>query len=131
VTTPASHPTLFESGLFEDQVRPGPARRSAPPCSSNVAAQMIAKSRGRLCRKVFAAIAKRGDAGATDEELQSLVGLRVQTETPRRRELVLAGLVRDSGNRRPTSSGRPATVWVTTGITSVPPANLAMEQEST
>lgn len=53
--------------------------------------------------------------GMTDHELAERLGTSLQTAVPRRRELVIAGLVRDSGRRRKTPSGRRATVWVRTG----------------
>lgn len=49
--------------------------------------------------------------GLTDDEIEVLTRLKHQTASARRRELVLLGLVVDSGHRRPTRSGRPATVW--------------------
>lgn len=61
---------------------------------------------------VLRAIRCLGLAGATDDELEASLGLRHQTLSARRRELVLLGAVRDSGLRRRTSSGRRATVWV-------------------
>lgn len=54
--------------------------------------------------------------GATDEEMESLLGMKHQTVSARRRELVLRGLVEPSGNRRKTSSGRSATVWQVTAL---------------
>lgn len=51
--------------------------------------------------------------GATDDEIERLLDMRHQTVSARRRELVLAGLVVDSGRTRATRSGRQATVWVT------------------
>lgn len=63
---------------------------------------------------VFNAIKLRNGLGATDQELQELLHLPPNVETPRRWELVNLGLVRDSGNRRKTRSGRSAAVWVTT-----------------
>lgn len=54
----------------------------------------------------------RGQHGGTDEECQLALGMKTQTETPRRNELTKMGLLIDSGRRRPTSSGRPATVWI-------------------
>jgi hypothetical protein len=47
----------------------------------------------------------------TDSELQERLEMDPSTQRPRRVELVRMGLVRDSGARRPTSSGRAATVW--------------------
>ena len=50
--------------------------------------------------------------GSTDEELQDGLKLAQSTERPRRRELELAGRVRDSGATRKTKSGRSAVVWI-------------------
>lgn len=63
---------------------------------------------------VLSAIRLRNGRGATDQELQEVLNLPPNVETPRRWELVNMGLVRDSGNRRKTRSGRNATVWITT-----------------
>jgi hypothetical protein len=51
------------------------------------------------------------DYGMTDEEIQDALDMNPSAERPRRIELVNAGLVIDSGERRETSSGRKATVW--------------------
>jgi len=50
--------------------------------------------------------------GATDDEIEVALGMRHQTASARRRDLVLSGLAKDSGKRRKTRSGRSATVWV-------------------
>lgn len=50
--------------------------------------------------------------GWTDDELERWLGLPHQTVSARRRELVLKGLIEDSGERRKTRSGRKAVVWV-------------------
>lgn len=47
----------------------------------------------------------------TDDELEQSTGLSHQCCSPRRRELVQAGLVEWSGETRPTRSGRSAKVW--------------------
>jgi len=57
-------------------------------------------------------IASRSWAGATDEEIVIGTGIIQNTERPRRRELVLAGDVIDSGKTRKTFTGRQAVVWV-------------------
>jgi len=54
----------------------------------------------------------RGTDGGTDEECQLGLGLKAQTQGPRRGELCRLGLLIDSGRRRRTSSGRQAIVWV-------------------
>lgn len=53
-----------------------------------------------------------GPQGATDAEVEAALGMRHQTASARRRDLVKADLVTDSGQRRATDSGRQATVWV-------------------
>jgi len=79
--------------------------------TSAAAAVSIRVPAGTLRFKVFAYLKKRGAAGSTDEELEHALELRHQTASARRRELVLDGLVEDSGERRKTSSGRQAVVW--------------------
>jgi len=60
-------------------------------------------------------ITERGEFGATCDEAElCLRNLRHQTCGPRIRELVQLGLVKDSGRRRPTRSGREAIVWILT-----------------
>lgn len=49
--------------------------------------------------------------GATDEQLIEATGLRPNTCRPRRIELVAMGLIRNSGDRGITSSGRKAILW--------------------
>ena len=64
--------------------------------------------------KVLLAVADAGDAGATDNELADLLQAPGGQNNirPRRGELVDAGYLRDSGTKRPTSSGSQATVWM-------------------
>lgn len=59
--------------------------------------------------RVLEAIRQAG--GATDEEVVDATGLAGNTVRPRRGELEAMGLVRDSGLRRATRSGRSAIVW--------------------
>ena len=63
-----------------------------------------------LRERVFRAI-KNSPFGLTDEEVQTMLGLTSQTETPRRGELVKAGRIVASGAVRHTRSGRKAVVW--------------------
>lgn len=64
---------------------------------------------------VSAYIVSRGEDGATDEEGQEALAMPGNTYRPRRTELQSLGLVRDSGARRETKSGRKAVVWCATG----------------
>jgi len=50
--------------------------------------------------------------GASDEQIQTVTGLGSHTECPARLYLERHGLIRDSGRRRRTKSGRKAIVWV-------------------
>ena len=52
-----------------------------------------------------------GCLGRTDEEIEDATGLKHQTASARRRELVLKGLVEHTGEYRRTRSGRRAKVW--------------------
>jgi len=64
---------------------------------------------------VLAAIRAAGRRGLTDSEGMLTTGFLVNSYTPRRRELVQAGLVLDSGQTRPSHHGthRDRIVWVT------------------
>jgi len=73
----------------------------------------------RLESIVLRCIRMAGLRGATDDEIEVACGLRHQTASARRRELVKRGLVGDSTSRRFTRSGRRATVWVCTNLPGV------------
>jgi hypothetical protein len=80
--------------------------------TSAEAARSILGGIGRLQALVLEVLVARGNIGATDDELEVRLGLKHQTVSARRRELVLKGLARNSGSTRPTRSGRPAAVWI-------------------
>lgn len=90
-----------------------PAARHRP--TSVAAATAIEPAVGDLEKRVLRAIVAAGSNGMTDEELQTALKMGGNTERPRRRNLERSGLVRDSGQRRETTSGRRAVVWVCTG----------------
>lgn len=89
-----------------------PARHNAPAGTSRVAADRIAGHTKDLRARVLAFIVEQGPHGATDDEGEAALGIKPQTYTPRRGELVALRLVVDSGRRRNTASGRPAAVWI-------------------
>ncbi|GMV98047.1 MAG: hypothetical protein HRF43_09805 [Phycisphaerae bacterium] len=94
---------------------PKNSMRPAGPMATSIDARYSVAGRALDARsRVLSYIEQRGSAGATDEEVRVALGMRVQTQTPRRGELVKLGLIRDSGRRRPTSTGRAAVVWVAT-----------------
>jgi hypothetical protein len=83
-----------------------------PVDPSAAAAAEIAPKMPELRARVLDALRWLGPTGATDEELQTMLDMPPNTERPRRRELVQAKLVEDSGLRRPLKSGKSGTVWV-------------------
>ncbi len=78
--------------------------------TSREAARLATPNAGTYRRMVLEAL-RDATEGLTDLELQERTGLEGSTERPRRIELVTAGVVRDSGTKRKTPSGRAATVW--------------------
>jgi len=100
--------------LFETP-RPVALPPYQPTDTSKAAAEKIREDAPRLRRLVYAYIAGRGQAGATDQECQEALNLASNTQGPRRIELTNSGHVQDSGQRRPTRSGRRAIVWTATG----------------
>lgn len=84
--------------------------------TSRMAARMLNAQhrRGQVYRLLAKATASAPRYGLTDDETERVLNARHQSVSAARRWLVLRGLVKDSGRRRLTSSGRPAAVWVTT-----------------
>ena len=99
-----SEPSLFDqpSRVTKYQPHSETSRESAKKIESN------AKT---LRGEVLRFLTERPGAGATDEEIQLGLGLNPSTQRPRRIELVERGVVRDSGLKRSTKSGRRAVVW--------------------
>jgi hypothetical protein len=91
-----------------------PSHHNAPAGTSHVAAQRVSGKAKSLRAAVLDVLTWRGAIGATDQEMQEILGLPPNAQTPRRWELVNAGRVIASKLRRPTRSGCPATVWVLT-----------------
>ena len=92
-----------------------PSHPNAPNETSAVAAMRMAEGGPLLRAAVLAFLASRGERGATDQETQDALGLSSDTQVPRRWELVKSGMVGATARRRPTRSGRGATVWVAKG----------------
>lgn len=93
-----------------------PYRGHAPFVSGSITSEMAAgdiqETTHTLRLKVLAFIKSRGAQGATDEEIQTALAMTGNTERPRRRELYLAGKIKQAGFNRKTKSGRAAVVWV-------------------
>lgn len=96
---------MKQAFMFTD----APAQRHSE--TSVAAAEAIKPDKESLRRHLLEWLQERGLTGATDEEAQDALGMDGNTERPRRRECEDAGLVRDSGTKRRTRSGREAVVW--------------------
>jgi len=82
------------------------------PRTSYQAADAIAPIAGKLQQEVFAFARERGNYGFTDAEMFERWPERSENSLrPRRVELVEAGWLKDSGNRRKNSRGRSCVVW--------------------
>jgi len=99
----------FELDGLVDRANP-PFQGHSP--TSRAAAKEIAGPARSLKSRVHEFIARRGDSGCTDEEIQIALEMNPSTQRPRRVDLVRDGVVEDSGRQRKTRSGRNATIWV-------------------
>lgn len=82
------------------------------PETSHQAADAIAPVAGKLQQAVYAFAVSRGDYGFTDAEMFDRWPDKAENSLrPRRIELVAAGWLKDSGQRRPNSRGRSCVVW--------------------
>lgn len=78
--------------------------------TSHEAALAIKPTRAMLQHAVLAALAAH-PLGLTSHELAAITGHAYGSIQPRTTELHLAGHITDSGDRRPTPSGRNSVVW--------------------
>ena len=102
-------PTLFDEPAPDYKPEPTLPYQAHSETSKAAAESMQSKAkmeRGRVYRCI-----KSEKYGLIDEEQQIALEMNPSTQRPRRIELVAAGLVRDSGRKRATSSGRMAVVW--------------------
>lgn len=83
--------------------------------TSIIAAKMaLPKIKGHK-KIVLDAFIERGNYGYTHEELGERVPIRADTARKRTKDLVDAGFIEDSGNKRKVSSGNMSIVWRATG----------------
>lgn len=112
---PAPSPPAVAEPPLLDAHQPTTALASGASDTSKAAALKALPNSGTQRHRVLTLIAQMGDEGATDEEMQGTLRLGHNSQTPRRRELVLGGWICDSGRRRRTAStDSEATVWVLT-----------------
>ena len=98
MTTTVEQPSLF-----------APNVRNTDPDTSRAAAAMPGRNTDR--DRVLE-VHRAAPDGLTDFELAAVMGRQQTSVGKRRGELVSAGLIRDSGRRRPAPSGAKAIVWV-------------------
>lgn len=89
----------------------GKAPHTAGSDTSREAAEAIEPEKGSLQYEVLAYLRKMRSFGSTDEQGAQALGISGNTYRPRRRELEIMGFVKETDMRRPTESGRTATVW--------------------
>lgn len=80
--------------------------------TSIAAADTLAPKLGRLQRMVQSAIHDAASFGLTADELAAKLNMDRWSIQPRTSELKRKGLIRDSGQRRPNSTGKLAIVWI-------------------
>jgi hypothetical protein len=90
----------------------GAAVRHTDPETSRAAATDAAANAHTHRNRVLVALRDAGADGLTDFELADRLGLQQTSAGKRRGELRDAGLVVDSGRKRPAPSGSAAIVWV-------------------
>lgn len=80
--------------------------------TSMAAADALAPKLGRLQDMALEAIRDVGWHGLTADELAARLDMDRWSIQPRTSELKRKGLIRDSGQRRPNSTGKLAIVWI-------------------
>lgn len=80
--------------------------------TSIAAGHSMAPFKPSLRAQIFLFVLRKGSYGATLDEIELEMGLKMQTCTARRKELEDRGLLVASGKYRLTRSGRRANVWV-------------------
>lgn len=80
--------------------------------TSVAAAEALAPKLGRLQRMAETTIRDAGTHGLTADELAARLAMDRWSIQPRTSELKRKGLISDSGQRRPNSTGKMAIVWI-------------------
>lgn len=88
-----------------------PLARKSDPETSHQAAKDATPRAGTHRARALAELRSAGEHGLTDFELAARTGIAQTSIGVRRKELVDAGFVRDSGRVRPAPSGSAAIVW--------------------
>ena len=114
---PSILPTLPEVHICEVVDRspyiPTPYARTSE--TSKAAAESIAEAAPAIRKRIHERIAESLN-GMTCDEVEAAMGLSHQTASARVHELRKLGMLLDVGEKRPTRSGRNATVWYAVGV---------------
>jgi predicted ArsR family transcriptional regulator len=89
---------------------PALARSSDPTTSHQAAFEFDAKVTA-IEQRILDELRGLGRGGLTSHALAAVLGLELVTVSPRLRPLVTKGLVRDSGRRAESPSGRARIIW--------------------
>lgn len=95
-----------------DKLPPKTPHNNTP--TSRIAAKLAKTFAASQQEQVFQFIEQAGERGATDQEIETALGIAGNSVRPRRRKLVELGRVKESGNLRLTNSNSPAVVWIAT-----------------
>lgn len=88
-----------------------PVGHDHPDTSHEMAARRAPKE-GTIRAQIMESIGRLKDAGATDDDLEVILGRSHQSVSAARNSLVRDGWLRDSGERRKNRWGNRAIVWV-------------------
>lgn len=98
--------TITQGCIFDQ-----PVARATDPNTSWQAARRAATKAESNRAYALRVLRNHGEDGCTDFELSAITGVQATSIGVRRKELCRAGLVVDSGRRRPSPSGSLAIVW--------------------
>jgi DNA-binding transcriptional ArsR family regulator len=97
--------------LFDGSRRMPPFRKGID--TSEAAAKSMVRAAPRQRLLVLSHIAEHSD-GRTYDEVCAGLNMKPPSVCPRLKELADGGLIKDTGNRRKTRSGRPARIYMVT-----------------
>ncbi|GJL53947.1 MAG: hypothetical protein NPIRA02_10790 [Nitrospirales bacterium] len=106
---------LYDADPLEESWRPRSYAHASDPQTSHDAAKEAKAIRGEH-QKLILRVMHRCTNGMTFEDIASCASLDYHQVGRRVCELRRAGLVRDSGRKRKTRTGRSAVVWEYCGV---------------
>ncbi|MDB4614154.1 hypothetical protein OAH18_00550 [bacterium] len=101
--------------IFDDEVVDQPRPYHNGTQTSRCAADAVRPQVKKQAIRVHNYIVDCGNLGATDAEMQTVLGLSGDSQRPRRRWLEQHGYIKYASCCRMTENNRPAKVWIATG----------------